>query len=174
MAGPFFIRDFDLRSAERFGDLGKEEAAAPAEMLEDADAGAAGEEIFAKGRVQGDIDAIGDQDEIDIGIGEERTALLGVSAANGVVIHRLMLVEKAEDYLEDLRISPDDQDIDRTAGCVGNWHDSAYLSAKLVLCKMILTAKLSGSRGRLLVLGGAGLCVFGAWVAADPVKPPRG
>jgi hypothetical protein len=107
------------------GDLAKEEAAAAAEMLEDEDAGAAGEEIFPKGGVEGGVDAVGDQDEVDIGIGEEGAALVGVGAADGVVVCRFVLVKEAKDDFEDLRIFSDDEDINGLGSGVGYWHGSA-------------------------------------------------
>jgi len=116
MAGLFLF-------GERFGDLAKEEAAAAAVMLEDADAGAAGEKIFAEGGVESGVDAVGDQDEVDIGIGEEGARLVGVGAADGVVVHRLMVIKEAKDDFEDLRILSDDENIDGMGD--GNWHCSA-------------------------------------------------
>jgi hypothetical protein len=105
------------------GDLAEEEAAAAAEMLEDEDARAAGEEIFPKGGVEGGVDAVGEQDEVDIGIDEEGARLIGVGAADGMVVRRLMVIEKAKDDFEDLRIFSDDENIDGM--CDGNWHCSA-------------------------------------------------
>jgi hypothetical protein len=110
--------------SECFGDLAIEEAAAAAVMLEDADAGTAGEKFFAEGGVEGGVDAVGDQDEVDIGIGEERAGLIGVGAADGVVVCRFMFVEEAKDDFEDLRIPTHDQDINGMNG-IGNWHSSA-------------------------------------------------
>lgn len=130
-----------LRGGKGLGDLAKEEAAAAAEMLEDADAGAEGEEFFAEGGVEGRVDAIGDQHEVDIGIGEEGAGLVGVGAADGVVVCWVMFIEESKDDLEDLRVSTDDEDIDGLDGCVGNWHSSAYLSAKLAVWRMNLATK---------------------------------
>jgi len=136
---------------EGFGDLAKEQAAAAAEVLEDADAGTAGEEFFAKGSVEGGVDAIGDEDEVDVGIREEGAGLIGVSAADGVIVRLFILIEEAKDDLEDLGVFTEDQNIDGVGA--GNWHSSAYLSTKLILCVLILTVKLSGSQGRLPVSG---------------------
>jgi len=128
MAGLFFVGVAGLGGvflwvAECFGDLSEQEAAAAAEVLEDADAGATGEEFFAEGGVEGGVDAVGDQDEVDIGIGEEGACLVGVGAADGMEVRRLMVIEKAKDDFEDLRIFSDDENIDGMGD--GNWHGSA-------------------------------------------------
>ena len=136
MAGLFVVGVAGLGGAflwvtECFGDLSEQEATAAAEVLEDADAGATGEEFFAEGGVEGGVDAVGDQDEVDIGIGEEGAREVGVRAADGVVGCRLMVIEEAKDDFEDLGVSADDQDINRmngggvVDGRVGNWHSSA-------------------------------------------------
>ena len=115
----------DLRGGEGFGDFAEEEAAAAAEVLEDADAGAAGEEFFAEGGVEGSVDSVGEKDKVDIAVGKEGAGLFWLSAADGVVVRRFVLIEKAKDDLEDPAVSTDDQDIDRMGGGVGNWHSSA-------------------------------------------------
>ena len=130
MAGLFFVGVAGLGGAflwvtECFGDLSEQEATAAAEVLEDADAGATGEEFFAEGGVEGGVDAVGDQDEVDIGIGEEGAALVGVGAADGVVVCRFVLVKEAKDDFEDLRIFSDDEDINGLGSGVGYWHGSA-------------------------------------------------
>ena len=40
------------------------------------------------------IDAIGDQDEVDVGIGEEGAGLIGIGAANGMVVGLFIFIEK--------------------------------------------------------------------------------
>jgi hypothetical protein len=115
---------FGLWVGECFGDLAKEKAAAAAIVLEDADAGAAGEKFFAEGSVDGGVDAVGDQDEVDIGIGEEGAGLVGVGAADGAVVCLFIFIEEAKDDFEDLGIPTDDQDINGMNG-IGNWHGSA-------------------------------------------------
>jgi|SRR5580698_793546 hypothetical protein len=107
MAGLF------LWGSERCGDLTKQEAAAAAVMLENADAGAAGEKIFTEVGVEGGVDAIGDQDEVNIRVREEGARLVGVGTADSMVGCRLMVIEEAEDDFEDLGIFSDDQNIDR-------------------------------------------------------------
>jgi hypothetical protein len=97
---------------EHFSDLAKKETAAAPIVLEDADAGATGEKIFAEGSVEGGIDAIGDQDEVDIGVSEEGACLVGVGAANGVIVCRFMVIEESKDDREDLGVFADDQNID--------------------------------------------------------------
>ncbi len=102
-----------LNGSERCGDLTKQEAAAAAVMLEDANAGAASEKIFAEAGVEGGVDDIGDQDEVNIGVREEGARLVGVGTADGMVGCRLVVIEEAEDDFEDLGIFTDDQNIDR-------------------------------------------------------------
>ena len=98
---------------ERLGNLTEEEAATAAVVLEDADARATGEKIFAKRCVEGGVDAVGDQDQVDIAVGEERACLVGVGAADRMVVCRLMVIEEAKDDFEYLGVFTDDQNIDR-------------------------------------------------------------
>jgi hypothetical protein len=101
-----------LWGGERCGDLAKQEAAAATVMLEDADARAAGEKIFAEAGVEGGVDAVGDQDEVNIGVREEGARLVRVGTADSMVGCRLVVIEEAEDDFEDLGIFTDNQNID--------------------------------------------------------------
>ena len=99
-------------------------AAAAAEVLVDADAGAAAEKVFAEGGVKGGVDAVGDQDEVDIGVGEKGADLVGVGGSDSMVLCRLMLIEETKDDFEDLGVFADDEDIDGMSGAC-NCHRSA-------------------------------------------------
>jgi hypothetical protein len=113
-----------MDGGEGFGDLAEEEAAAAAVVLQDGDARVADQEFFAKGGVEGWVDTVGDENEVNIAIGEEGASLIGVGGADGVVVGAtgevvggLVLVEEAQHDLEDLGVFPDDEDID-----IGDWH----------------------------------------------------
>jgi len=66
------------------GDLGEEETAAAPEVLEDPCAGAAGKKFVTQGGVEGGVEAVCEEDKVDIGVGKEGSGLVGVGATDGV------------------------------------------------------------------------------------------
>ena len=104
-----------LPGVERFSNFAEQEAAAAAEVLEDAGAGAAAEKFLAEGGVKGRVNAVGNEDEVDVAVGEERAGLVGVGAADGVIGWGFVLIDKAKDDFENFRVPADDQDINRMA-----------------------------------------------------------
>ena len=89
-------------------------------MLQDADAGASGEEFFAEGGVDGRVDAVGHQYEADVTACEKFAGLVGIGRPDGVIAGLRVFVEETKDDFEDVGIHSDDEDVEGRESFIGH------------------------------------------------------
>ena len=99
-------------SGPGLGDFAEEESAATAVVLQDADAGAAGEEVFAEGGVEGRVNAVGHQHEADVAACEKFAGLIRIGGSDGVIVGFFVFVQETKDDCQYFGILSDDEDVE--------------------------------------------------------------
>jgi hypothetical protein len=110
-AGAFFCLG-SIRSGQGLGNFPEEGSAATAIVLQDADAGTVGEEIFAEGGVEGRVDTVGHQYEADVAACEKFAGLIGIGGPDGVIAGLLVFVQQTKDDRQYFGILSDDEDVE--------------------------------------------------------------